>query len=513
MKNGMLIKSSCILGALASCYGASGKDPRPNVILILADDMGIGDVRGLNPDSQIETPCLDAMCNRGIAFTDAHASSALSTPSRYSILTGRYNWRSEKKGGVLGVMSPPMIAPGRKTIADMFRACDYTTAIIGKWHLGWDWTGKDGKPAKKINDIDFTKRVANGPTDKGFDYFYGLTSPSGPPHLYLVNDMAEKQPNMVFEDSGGGLYKIKGGIGHSDWSAESMQPHLADKTLEYLDENKDSDKPFFLYMALTAPHIPLFPSPEFKGKSAIGDYGDLVMMIDDIVGKINQKLKEIGKYDNTIVMFAADNGCAGYINMGQINKKGHYPSYIYRGYKSHGWEGGHRIPFILSWGDRYGRRTDNSLVSLTDLYATFADMLGYRANAGEAEDSYSFWPILNGTGDTSRTDLIATSGAGYFTYRTPQFKLIFNAGNGSAEEYRIEGRPSLQLYDMVSDPEEKVNQINNPAYAGQVREMAARVKKYIEDGRSTPGPESANDGGDSWKQVLDIMNDLYTQNL
>lgn len=512
MKNGMLIKSSCILGALASCYGASGKDPRPNVILILADDMGIGDIRGLNPDSQIETPCLDAMCNRGIAFTDAHASSALSTPSRYSILTGRYNWRSEKKGGVLGVMSPPMIAPGRKTIADMFRACDYTTAIIGKWHLGWDWTGKDGKPAKKINDIDFTKRVANGPTDKGFDYFYGLTSPSGPPHLYLVNDMAEKQPNMVFEDSGGGLYKIKGGVGHSDWSAESMQPHLADKTLEYLDENKDSDKPFFLYMALTAPHIPLFPSPEFKGKSKIGDYGDLVMMIDDIVGRINRKLKEIGKYDNTIVMFAADNGCAGYINMGQINKKGHYPSYIYRGYKSHGWEGGHRIPFILSWGDRYGHQTDNSLVSLTDLYATFADMLGYRADAGEAEDSYSFWPILNGTGDTSRTDLVATSGGGYFTYRTPQFKLIFNAGNGSAEEYRIEGQPSLQFYDMVSDPEEKVNLINNPEYADQVREMAARVKKYIEDGRSTPGPKSANDGGDSWKQILDIMNDLYTRN-
>lgn len=137
-KNNLFITSSCLLGALASCYGAFGKNPRPNVILILADDMGIGDVRGLNPDSQIDTPWLDEMCNRGIAFTDAHASSALSTPSRYSILTGRYNWRSTKKGGVLGVMSPPMIATGRNTIADMFRACDYTTAAIGKWHLGWD---------------------------------------------------------------------------------------------------------------------------------------------------------------------------------------------------------------------------------------------------------------------------------------------------------------------------------------------------------------------------------------
>jgi len=250
-------------------------------------------------------------------------------------------------------------------------------ATIGKWHLGWDLTYKEGK-AKTVDNIDFTKRVANGPTDRGFDYFYGLTSPSGPPHLYMVNDMAEKQPNTRFEESGGGLYKIKGGIGHSDWSSDGMQPHLADKMLEYLDENKDSDKPFFLYMALTAPHIPLFPSKEFKGKSKIGDYGDLVMMIDDIVGRVNRKLKEIGKYDNTIVMFAADNGCAGYINMDRINRKGHYPSYIYRGYKSHGWEGGHRIPFILSWGDRYGHVTDNSLVSLTDLYATFADMLGYR---------------------------------------------------------------------------------------------------------------------------------------
>ena len=510
-KNNLFITSSCLPGALASCYGAFGKNPRPNVILILADDMGIGDVRGLNPDSQIDTPWLDEMCNRGIAFTDAHASSALSTPSRYSILTGRYNWRSTKKGGVLGVMSPPMIATGRNTIADMFRACDYTTAAIGKWHLGWDWTYKEGK-AKTVDNIDFTKRVANGPTDRGFDYFYGLTSPSGPPHLYMVNDMAEKQPNTRFEESGGGLYKIKGGIGHSDWSADGMQPHLADKMLEYLDENKDSDKPFFLYMALTAPHIPLFPSKEFKGKSKIGDYGDLVMMIDDIVGRVNRKLKEIGKYDNTIVMFAADNGCAGYINMDRINRKGHYPSYIYRGYKSHGWEGGHRIPFILLWGDRYGHVTDNSLVSLTDLYATFADMLGYRIADDEAEDSFSFWPILDDSGNSARTDLIATSGAGYFTYRTPQYKLIFNAGNGSGEEYRIDGQPPLQFYDMVNDPEEKVNQINNPEYAGRIREMAARVKKYIEDGRSTPGAKAANDGGNSWKQITDIMSGLYAGN-
>lgn len=359
-------------------------------------------------------------------------------------------------------------------------------AAIGKWHLGWDWTHKEGK-AKTVDNIGFTKRVANGPTDRGFDYFYGLTSPSGPPYLYMVNDMAEKQPNTRFEESGGGLYKIKGGIGHSDWSADGMQPHLADKMLEYLDENKDSDKPFFLYMALTAPHIPLFPSKEFKGKSKIGDYGDLVMMIDDIVGRVNRKLKEIGKYDNTIVMFAADNGCAGYINMDRINRKGHYPSYIYRGYKSHGWEGGHRIPFILSWGDRYGHVTDNSLVSLTDLYATFADMLGYRIADDEAEDSFSFWPILDGSGNAARTDLIATSGAGYFTYRTPQYKLIFNAGNGSGEEYRIDGQPPLQFYDMVNDPEEKVNQINNPEYAGRIREMAARVKKYIEDARSQSG--------------------------
>ena len=354
--------------------------------------------------------------------------------------------------------------------------------------------------------------MANGPTDRGFDDFYGLTSPSGPPYLYMVNDMAEKQPNTRFEESGGGLYKIKGGIGHSDWSADGMQPHLADKMLEYLDENKDSDKPFFLYMALTAPHIPLFPSKEFKGKSKIGDYGDLVMMIDDIVGRVNRKLKEIGKYDNTIVMFAADNGCAGYINMDRINRKGHYPSYIYRGYKSHGWEGGHRIPFILSWGDRYGHVTDNSLVSLTDLYATFADMLGYRIADDEAEDSFSFWPILDGSGNAARTDLIATSGAGYFTYRTPQYKLIFNAGNGSGEEYRIDGQPPLQFYDMVNDPEEKVNQINNPEYAGRIREMAARMKKYIEDGRSTPGAKAANDGGNSWKQITDIMSGLYAGN-
>ncbi|MBB4037857.1 arylsulfatase A-like enzyme [Dysgonomonas hofstadii] len=503
-----LSASSFALGLLACNLGTiHGQNTQPNVILILADDMGIGDIRGLNPDSQIDTPNLDEMCAHGISFNDAHSSSALSTPSRYSILTGRYNWRTTKKGGVLGATSPAMITPGRKTIADMFKSKGYTTAAIGKWHLGQDWAYKSNK--ENVDNIDFTKPITNGPTDRGFDYFYGIVSPTGAPHLYIENNMVEKQPNTTFEDSGTGLYKIKGGIGHSDWSAESMQPHFADKMLNYLENGKNSEQPFFLYMALTAPHIPLLPSPEFKGKSSIGDYGDLVMMIDDIVGRLNQKLKDIGKYENTIVMFAADNGCAGYIHVDNMNKNGHYPSYIYRGYKSHAWEGGHRIPFILSWGDKYDHVKENSLVSLTDLYATFADMLGYKSGDAEAEDSYSFWPVLAGKGTTSRSDLIATSGGGYFTYRTPEYKLIFNAGNGSDQQYKMNGHPPLQLYDMSNDPEEKVNCINNPEYDGQVKEMVAQVKKYIEDGRSTPGPKSSNDGGNLWKQIKDIMDGTY----
>ena len=419
-------------GLLLAGTAPAARPAKPNVIVIYTDDHGTLDM-GCFGAADLRTPHMDSLAASGVRFTQFYAAP-VSSASRASLLTGQFTRRAGLTGNA-GYTGLPL---GKETLAERMRDNGYRTACIGKWHLGWDLTYKEGK-AKTVDNIDFTKRVANGPTDRGFDYFYGLTSPSGPPYLYMVNDMAEKQPNTRFEESGGGLYKIKGGIGHSDWSADGMQPHLADKMLEYLDENKDSDKPFFLYMALTAPHIPLFPSKEFKGKSKIGDYGDLVMMIDDIVGRVNRKLKEIGKYDNTIVMFAADNGCAGYINMDRINRKGHYPSYIYRGYKSHGWEGGHRIPFILSWGDRYGHVTDNSLVSLTDLYATFADMLGYRIADDEAEDSFSFWPILDGSGNAARTDLIATSGAGYFTYRTPQYKLIFNAGNGSGEEYRIDG--------------------------------------------------------------------------
>jgi len=319
-------------------------------------------------------------------------------------------------------------------------------AAIGKWHLGWDWTHKEGK-AKTVDNIGFTKRMANGPTDRGFDYFYGLTSPSGPPYLYMVNDMAEKQPNTRFEESGGGLYKIKGGIGHSDWSADGMQPHLADKMLEYLDENKDSDKPFFLYMALTAPHIPLFPSKEFKGKSKIGDYGDLVMMIDDIVGRVNRKLKEIGKYDNTIVMFAADNGCAGYINMDRINRKGHYPSYIYRGYKSHGWEGGHRIPFILSWGDRYGHVTDNSLVSLS-ICTPRSPTCSATGWPTTRPKQFQLLADTRRLGQLRPTDLIATSGAGVFHLPdTARTSSIFTTGTVPVEEYRSYGRrPATSYY-------------------------------------------------------------------
>lgn len=509
MKAEKILTTSALVLTASVCGFAQQASLRPNVILILADDMGIGDISGLNPDSQINTPNIDAMCAHGIVFTDAHASSSLSTPSRYSILTGRYNWRTPKKAGVLGATSEPMIASDRSTIANMFRSCGYATAVIGKWHLGQEWTYKNDK--KDVNNIDFTQRIANGPTDRGFDYFYGIFSPTGAPHLYILNDRVEKQPNTIFKESGKGLYHIKGGVGHSDWSADSMQPHLADKAIEYIDSRKNAKQPFFLYMALTAPHIPLIPSSEFKGKSAIGDYGDMVMMVDDIVGRIHQKLKETGQYDNTIVLFAADNGCAGYIHVDALNRMGHYPSYIYRGYKSQGWEGGHRIPFILSWGNRYGCQIERSLVSLTDLYATFADMLDYSIGNNEAEDSFTFWPAIIGSGKPARTDLIATSGSGYFTYRTSRFKLIFNAGNGSGEEYRITGKPTLQLYDMQNDPEERQNLADNPEYADWIKEATLLVKKYIEDGRTTSGPASSNDGGNVWRQIADIMNGTYAK--
>lgn len=477
----------------------------PNVVFILADDLGYGDVSCLNPESKIRTPFLDSLGRNGILFTDAHASSSLSTPSRYSVLTGRYSWRTDLKQGVYDGYSTPMITEGRRTLATLFSEAGYDTACIGKWHLGWNWTLKSN--AKGPKDVDFAAPIANGVTDRGgFDYFYGIAaSLDMPPYVYVENNMATAIPNRKAEKMTG-LRLFRQGPIAPDFDPSDCLERFFAKSTEYVTAHKDSDRPFFLYLPLSAPHTPILPAAEYQGKTPIGPYGDFVLMVDDLVRRLADTLKENGQWDNTILIFASDNGCAPYINIPVLEAQGHYPSYIYRGAKTDIYEGGHRIPLIVSYGDRLKPRVDDSLVSLIDFYATFAEMTGHRMAANEGEDSYSMWGLIGGKGQCKRKDLVSLSGKGYLALRDKDSKLIFWYGSGGQsyprhpDDYNA-SMPQMQLYELDVDASERTNLIDDPKNAKLVKELTRRMRKYVNDGRSTPGRKQSNDTQNDWEQT------------
>ena len=488
------------LGAITCGHDQS----RPNVVFILADDLGYGDVSAFNPESKIHTGNLDALASNGIIFTDAHSASSLSTPSRYAIMTGRYPWRTTMKKGVGKGYSGPLITEGRSTIASMLSEEGYNTACIGKWHLGWDWTLKDD--AESETDVDFTKPIRNGVTDRGgFDYFYGIpASLDMPPYVYVENDMATAVPDSISGSSRGMTLFRSGPIARTFDPAQCLERWF-DKAIEYVDSQKGSKDPFFLYLPLTAPHTPILPTEEYNGKTIIGPYGDFVVMIDDLVGKLVSRLKENKQWDNTIFVFTSDNGCAAYIKTKDMERMGHYPRYVFRGYKNDIYEGGHRIPLIVSWGDKYKNVKDNSLVCLSDFYATFAEMTGHVLRDDEAVDSYSLWGNLSGKGRTARRDLVSLSGQGRFALRDVDLKLIFWPGSGGQAfpntPEDMAGLPEKQLYNLGEDVGERVNLVEDASYDGIVKELTLRMRRYVDEGRSTPGASQKNDTGNHWEQT------------
>ena len=500
--NKLITISSALLAATAI------KAQSPNVIFILADDLGYGDISAFNPESKIHTPNIDNLTHSGISFTDAHSSSALSTPSRYSIITGRYPWRTTMKSGVLNGFSPAMITPDRRTIAQMFSENGYSTACIGKWHLGWDWAYIQNSQRKQ-NDVDFSQPIKNGPTERGFDYFYGIPASLGTaPHVYIENNKVTALPNRTIGPQKG-IKLIRNGVAGADFEPQDCLPNIIRHSVDYIDKQRNSQKPFFLYLPITAPHTPVLPAEKYKGQTIIGDYGDFVVMIDDMVQQIVETLKKNNQLENTIIIFTSDNGCAPYIGVKEMEEKGHHPSYIYRGYKNDIYEGGHRIPLIVSWKGKYANEINGSLVSLADFYATFAQMMNYRLKDKEAEDSYSIWPILNKKGTSARKNLIYASGKGYLSLRTPKLKLVFHGGSGGwgypNKPTELAQLPSMQLFDLEKDPSETMNLIGDKRYKKNVEEMTQLIRKYVEEGRSTPGKKSANDTGNSWEQIEIFM--------
>ena len=494
-------------------------ESRPNIIFILADDLGMGDISCFNKDGKIITPNIDNISKNGILFTDAHSSAAVCTPTRYGILTGRYNWRSRLKEGVLVQFDKPLIEKERTNMASMLKTKGYQTAAIGKWHLGWNWSTTNGKPPiydKNETNIDYTMKVSGGPTSIGFDYFFGMDAPNYPPYTYIENDKIKGTPTVFYPSQP--YADCRPGTGVAGWNLEHIMPDLQQASVNYISKASKNGKPFFLYLPITAPHTPIAPEKSFIGSSGLNVYADFVKQVDDFVGAIQQSLKEQHLTENTILVFASDNGCSPQADFKFLKNLGHDPNNGYRGHKADIFEGGHRIPLLVQWPQKIKQaRTVAQTVSLNDFMATFASIVDYNLKDNEAEDSYNLLPVLLNPkyNRTIREATVHHSINGSFAIRKGDWKLIFAAGSGGwsfpTPGKAEQGLPSIQLYNLKKDPTEKENCYNQ--YPLIVQELTALIKKYVAEGRSTPGKPQKNDGEYPWKQLDFFKDDLTKKGL
>ena len=533
MKQNLTLLTALLLAPLAALLAADAPQQKPNIIYILCDDLGYGDVHCLNPQGKIATPCADRLASQGMVFTDAHSSSSVCTPTRYGILTGRYNWRSKLQRFVLGGLSPRLIEPGRLTVASLLQQHGYATACIGKWHLGMDWVKKPGKDVseldieteKQVWNVDYTKPIANGPNSVGFDYYYGISaSLDMVPYTFIENDhvtvvpTVEKQFPLMHGKQGGGMTRL--GPAAADFEDVSVLPTLTRKAVDYIGQRATeakAGKPFFLYLPLNAPHTPIAPSPEWQGKSGLNPYADYVMETDATLGAVMEALEKNGVADNTLLIFTSDNGCSPQADFPALLAKGHNPSYHFRGHKADVWDGGHRIPFIVRWpGKVQPGGSSQQLVCLTDLMATCAAILGVKLPDNAGEDSVSMMMALQGTMTDLYTAMIGTRSTGWretvvhhsvsgrFSIRESRWKLELCPGSGGWSLPRDpqamrQGLPRTQLYDMGGDVGEKANvQEKHPDVVGRLTKL---LEKYVAEGRSTPGaPQKNAVEVDIWKK-------------
>jgi arylsulfatase A-like enzyme len=484
-----------------TCHGQSS-ERRPNIVVILADDFGVGNIQAHYPDNKIPTPHLDRLVREGRSFTDAHSSSAVCSPTRYGLLTGRYNWRTRLQEWVIAAYEPPLIAEGRPTLPSVLKKQGYRTACIGKWHLGWNWPGpQPSRMTEKRNgqaflDWDFSKAIDGGPTDRGFDYYFGVDLPNLPPFTYLENDRVVDLPTEKFApDKSEGVnlpINFAGVAAAPGWRMQEVLPEITRRAVRYVGHQAKQPEPFFLYFALTSPHEPIVPTQEFQGKSGIAPIADFVMQTDWSVGQIIKAIDDSGAADNTIVVFAADNGHSHYTGWDQLVAAGHRPSGPYRGHKGDIWEGGHRVPLVVRWP---GRAEPNSrsdqLVCLTDVLATCASVAGAELPTDGAEDSLSFLPALLGRPtNEARTSLVSHSNFGEFAYREGPWKLVFRMAEANLERSR--GKPTIaELYNLEQDIAEQHNLAGQQAEI--VQRMTDALQHLVDRGTSRPHQQAAND--------------------
>lgn len=452
----------------------------PNIVYILADDLGWGDLGCYNPSSGVPTPNADRLASQGVRFTDMHSPSAVCTPTRYGIMTGRYCWRSRLKSGVLWGYSPNLIEPGRLTVPAMLKARGYYTAGVGKWHLGLGDREK----------ADYSQPLRPGPATHGFDYYFGIpASLDMDPYFYFENDRVVEQPTARTEgrNSPRGVFWRGGGIAPG-MKLEEVLPTLTRKATGIVRERATKAQPYFLYLPLTGPHTPWLPIPPWRGKSKAGDYGDFVAQVDDTVGQVLRAIEDSGAASNTLVIFTSDNG-ADWKPQDKA-KFAHRANAGWRGEKADIWDGGHRIPFLARWPGRIAPgTTSNELGCLTDLMGTAAEIAGAKLPADAGEDSYSLLPALAGRrGKPIREAVVHHSVEGMFGIRQGEWKLELGLGSGGfSDPKRIEpkpGGPRGQLYNIAKDPAETENLwLKHPE---TVARLTALLEKYQREGRSRP---------------------------
>lgn len=493
---------SCLLMFSAAC-SPEKEQTRPNIVILYADDMGFGDLNNQNPDSKIPTPYLDQLARDGMRFTNAHSSSGVCSPSRYALLTGTYHWR--RQHGIIGSFGGPFFNDSDITLPQVLKDNGYTTGMIGKWHLGWNWEFKSESTGEVTlfgrthrfyypDEVVWDRPITGGPVDRGFDYYFGDGTINFPPYVWIENDRVLEAPievmlpdNIGFETAEE-AWEFRPGPRVKGWNPYKVLPTMTEKALEWI-ENQSKDQPFFLYFSFTSPHTPIIPNEEFIGKSEAGGYGDFVYQTDWVVGQILNALKENGFEDNTIVIFSSDNGPERFAYERAVTYD-HFSMGDLRGVKVDIWEGGHRVPMIMKWPGRIEpEAVSDKLVSQIDYMATLAEAIGISLPEGSAPDSYNFLPTLLGEEYTfpEREILIHNTYDTRWAVRQGDW-LYMNTNSG---EHRImpqffkdlRGYTDFEtdglLFNLKDDPGQRVNLFE------QYPERVSAMHQLIDDYKAT----------------------------
>lgn len=518
----LLTCASAVILASDQTAATPASPNKPNIVVILADDLGYGDVRCNNPErGKIATPHIDRLAARGMRFTDGHSSSGVCSPSRYALLTGRYHWRTRLQAGIVGYLDGPLIVKDRLTVAGLAKQHGYATACVGKWHLGWEWNlpqdqrplfapprgAANGKKAAATSEVTAAHRAAwnevyarpigGGPTTRGFDEYFGTDVPNWPPYCFIDGDRTVGIPSEFLPASK--LVKNQAslpGPALADWNLEGILPALTDRACDFIQRRSATREPFLLYLPLTTPHTPLAVNEAWRGKSGLdNDCADLIMETDAAVGRVLDALDKSGTADNTLVLFTADNGFASYTGVKELEARGHFSSGPLRGYKGDAWEGGHRVPFLIRWPAVVEPgRVCCQLVHHADLIATVADILGHKLPDNAGEDSFSLLPLLKGSDQPIREHAVSCGSQGLPAVRKGPWKYLPGSDGGGgwsglSAEPKITSR--VQLYNLADDLGEKQNLADEQP--DRVAELQSLLDSLVDNGRSRPGPVQKND--------------------